>query len=96
MQKNSIHYNGHPSSWEWICLLLDVPEYWNRVSGIINDYQNGYKQLSNEVEYMVVTISETHYNNCVNISQKYRIVARFIGTPTLSGVVIGLLLGVLL
>lgn len=40
MRIRGICNSGEPTTKEWIMLVLDVPEYWNRVIRTIEDGQN--------------------------------------------------------
>lgn len=61
-----LYHTGKPTTKEWVMLLLDVPEYWNRVTGVIEDSRN---------EGYVLPDQET-VNRLINIHRRFRIPVR--------------------
>lgn len=82
-----IHHDGRPTTREWMGLLMNIPQFWNRVHGVIEQYQEK-KPNWPEVE-------REQYNRCVNISIRWQVKAQII-QPFVFAVVFWLFFDVIL
>lgn len=79
----------------WFCIMMNVPEFWNRVHGTIHEYQT--KNTSGPF-FTTITHEETRqrlYNRAVMISKKFQIASQFI-QPTFFATIFWLVYDIIL
>jgi hypothetical protein len=92
--KNSILNTGIPSTEEKIYLLLNIPEYWNRLNSMISNepfiWPDGLKTFPQDTfpfSSFDVSVKSQRIEELIQFSMKWRIKSQFI-QPLFNGAVL--------